>query len=85
MKGKGRKAIQTQQEEENKARKRKKEKKKDEKKMKKKEASTVLGFEPETTRLAICSLNNYATEQLMLNPRNCQLCKSDLQPASWLT
>ncbi len=40
-------------------------KKKNEKK------NRLLWFEPETSRLAICSLNNYTTEQLTLNPRNC--------------
>ncbi len=36
-------------------------------------------------RLVTCSLNNYATQHLTLNACNCQLFKSDLQPASWLT
>ncbi len=29
------------------------------------------GFEPEISRLGICSLNNYATQHLTLNACNC--------------
>ncbi len=60
MKGKGRNSRKR------KIRQEKKKKKQDEKKNEKKKR--LLGFEPETSRLAACSLNNYATEHLMLNP-----------------
>ncbi len=64
--------------------KRKDEKKKMKKEKMKKKTNRRRGFEPETSRLG-SSLNNYATQHLTLNACNCQLFKSDLQPASWLT
>ncbi len=69
MKGKGRKAIKT-----NKNRRKLKirqEEKKKKKKEDEKKNEHLLVLEPETSKLAICSLTNYAMEHLTLYTCNC--------------
>ncbi len=75
MKGKGRKEIKTvgrkRKIKKNKARRQKDKEKKNGMKKKMNKKKRLRGFEPETSRLGICSLNNYATQHLTLNGCNC--------------